>query len=283
MAIADDLGAVLVIALFYTADIHWGWLIAGGVILLLLVGLNRARVYSTIPYSVLGISLWFTFLESGVHPTIAGVLLAVTIPTHSPPDTRFMLAQVISVLEAFNLPPEWWTQINSRRQATINTLKTITNRMQTPAQRLESELHPWSTYAILPIFALANAGVTLLGETSIDLFNPVSLGIISGLVVGKPLGLTIFSWIAVRLGLAELPAGVDWRQLFSASWLAGIGFTISLFISGSAFTDPALQATAKLAILIASVIAALMGWFLLTLTSPGFQGSSAMEPATFGD
>ena len=280
LAIADDLGAVLVIAIFYTASISWASLAVGAVFLLALIGLNRARVYATMPYALLGIGLWLAFLKSGIHPTIAGVLLALTIPTRSPPNTRTLLAQVVSLLEGFNLPPEWRAEPDSQRQATINTLQVVSDRMRSPAQRLEHDLNPWSTYLILPLFALANAGVVLSGAGAggqLSLFSPVSLGILCGLVLGKPLGVSLFSWLAVRLGWAELPAGVGWTQLFSASWLAGIGFTISLFITNAAFGDPALRADAKLAILIAATLAAGLGWGLLRLNSPLYNQVTHMQ------
>lgn len=288
LAIADDLGAVLVIAIFYTAEIHWASLAVGAVFLLVLIALNRARVYATLPYALLGIGLWLAFLESGVHPTIAGVLLAVTIPTRSPPNTRALLAQVVSLLEGFDLPAEWRAEPEGQRQATLNTLEVVADRMRSPAQRLEHDLNPWTTYLILPLFALANAGVVVGGEGAggagqPSLFNPIGLGILFGLVLGKPLGITLFSWLAVRLGWAELPSGAGWRQIFSASWLAGIGFTISLFITNAAFTDPGLQATAKLAILVASLLAAGMGWGLLRLTSPSYDRVTGMEAQPAGD
>jgi NhaA family Na+:H+ antiporter len=262
LAIADDLGAVLVIAIFYTAAISWASLAVGAVFLLALIGLNRARVYATLPYALLGIGLWLAFLESGIHPTIAGVLLALTIPTRSPPNTRALLAQVVSLLEGFNLPPEWRAEPNSQRQATLNTLEVVADRMRSPAQRLEHDLNPWTTYLILPLFALANAGVVLRGEGAggagqPSLINPVGLGILFGLVLGKPLGISLFSWLAVRLGWAELPLGVGWLQLFSASWVAGIGFTISLFITHAAFPDLALQGTQ------------VPSWYLVVGCSPG--------------
>ena len=280
LAIADDLGAILVIAIFYSSGISWVSLGIGAIFLIALIGLNRARVYATLPYGLLGIGLWLAFLESGVHPTIAGVLLALTIPTRSPANMRGLLAQTVTLLNDFELPPEWQSQVSSRRQAAVQVLETITDRMQSPAQRLERDLSPWATYVILPLFALGNAGVDLRGEASLSLLDPVALGIILGLVLGKPLGITLFSWLAVRAGLAELPAGVTWQQLFSASWLAGIGFTISLFIANSAFTDPAVVATAKLAILIASVLAAVVGWVLLSMTSPRYDTATEMGKAT---
>jgi NhaA family Na+:H+ antiporter len=268
MAIADDLGAVIMIAIFYSKGIVWASLTVGALILLLLFGLNRARIYSPLPYAVLGVGLWLAFLTSGVHPTIAGVLLALTIPTRTPANTKALLAQTVSLLEEFELPPEWSSPTNSRRQAAATSLETIIDRIQSPAQRLEHQLNPWSTYLILPIFALANAGVAFnTAGPDLNLFNPVGLGIIFGLVLGKPLGIALFSWLAVRLSIARLPAGVSWRMFLSASFLAGIGFTISLFIANAAFGDPALVASAKIAILVASILSALIGWVLFTIAN----------------
>jgi NhaA family Na+:H+ antiporter len=280
LAIADDLGAVLVIALFYTSEIYWISLLIAAVILVALIGLNRVRVYEPLPYALLGIGLWLAFLESGIHPTIAGVLLAITIPTRSPPDTGSLLAQCISVLDEFESPVARQAINQNRQQAAAQTLETVADRMQSPAQRLEHNLHPWTTYVILPIFALANAGVTL--QFDLSLFGPVSLGIILGLVVGKPLGITLLTWLAVRLNLAELPRDVGWTQLISTSILAGIGFTMSLFIASAAFKDATLLAEAKLGILIASVLAGILGSVLSIVTSPTHKETShvATVPAT---
>lgn len=278
MAIADDLGAVLMIAIFYSKGIVWSNLLAGALILLLLFALNRARIFSPLPYAILGIGLWLAFLGSGVHPTIAGVLLALTIPTRTPASPKPLLAQTVSLLEEFELPPEWSSPTNSRRQAAVTSLETIIDRLQSPAQRLEHQLNPWSTFLILPLFALANAGVTFIAAgSSPDLFNPISLGIIFGLVLGKPLGLSLFSWLAVRLNIARLPAGVGWAQFIGATFLAGIGFTISLFIANAAFSDPALVASAKTAILIASVLSAIIGWVLLSIYSKPHDQSTRSD------
>lgn len=278
LAIADDLGAVLVIAIFYTSDIMVTSLIWAAVTMVGLIILNRIRVYSPLPYAVLGVGLWYFFLESGIHPTIAGVLLALTIPSRSPANLRTMLAQAVTVLKSFELPDTWQEEIDSRRQAATQTLETITDRIQSPAQSLEHNLHPWSTYLILPIFALANAGIVLNSDSFSNLADPVSLGILFGLVAGKPIGITAVSWLAVRSGLAEMPGGISWAQFFSASCLAGIGFTMSLFITSSAFSDPALQSIAKLSILVASVIAAVLGTTLLLVTSPKHEGVTEMSP-----
>ncbi len=274
LAIADDLGAILVIALFYAVEISWLSLGVAGLFFLALVGLNRARVRAVLPYALLGIGLWLAFLESGVHATIAGVLLALTIPTRSPPEMRGLLLQAVTLLDSFELPVEWQGEADSRQQAAARRLESIADRMQSPSQQLETGLTPWTTYVILPIFALANAGVALGGQASPNLLSPVSLGILFGLVVGKPLGISLFAWFSVRLGLAELPRGVSWGQLFAASGLAGIGFTISLFIASAAFEDATLVDTAKVAILVASILAALLGTLLLFLSSPRHAGAT---------
>ncbi len=279
LAIADDLGAILVIAIFYTSEISWVALGIALIIFFILIGFNRARVYSPLPYAIMGIGLWLAFLQSGIHPTIAGVLLAVTIPSRSPANIRTLLAQVISLLKSFELPALWQENPDSRRQAAVSTIEHIGERMQSPAQRLEELLAPWSTYIILPLFALANAGVAISSDSISTLSSRVSMGIILGLVIGKPLGIAIISYGAARLGLAELPEGIQWRQLAGASFLAGIGFTMALFIGSAAFSnEPTLLEISKLAILVASLIAAVLGSVVLLVTSPDASATTSMQP-----
>lgn len=278
LAIADDLGAILVLAIFYSSDIHWISLLIAAVILVALFGLNRARVYSPLPYALLGIGLWLAFLESGIHPTIAGVLLAVTIPTRGAPDTKALLAQCVSVLDEFEMPA---AQTGDKAQVAAQTLETVADRMQSPAQRLEHTLLPWTTYLILPIFALANAGVRLSFDQS--LVGMVSIGIVLGLVLGKSIGITLFTWLAVRLKLADLPQNVTLRFIFSASWLAGIGFTMSLFIAGNAFGSTDLLDEAKAGILIASLLAGLIGYVLTYFTTQTYAETSPAEPVPATD
>lgn len=272
LAIADDLGAILVLALFYAADIHWISLLIAAVILVILFALNRARVYSPLPYALLGIGLWLAFLDSGIHPTIAGVLLAVTIPTRGAPDTRALLAQCVSVLDEFEVPP---AQVANQAQVAAQTLETVADRMQSPAQRLEHTLLPWTTYLILPIFALANAGVQFRFDQS--LFTPVSIGILLGLVLGKSVGITLFTWLAIRLRLGELPQNLNIRQIFGASWLAGIGFTMSLFIASNAFSVSELLNEAKAGILFASLLAGVIGYVFVFVTSSTHAETSHVE------
>ncbi|MFQ5943088.1 MAG: Na+/H+ antiporter NhaA [Anaerolineales bacterium] len=280
MAIADDVGGILVIALFYTSEIHVPSLFVAALFFAGLLILNRWRVFSPLPYSLLGIGLWLAFLNSGVHPTLAGVLLAATIPTRSPPNVSSLLAQTDTVLNRYH-----YDETERREQALVRALKTILERMEPPAQRLEHELQPWVTYLILPIFALANAGVPLGGADGLALLNPVSLGIIFGMVLGKPIGVGVFAWLAARSGVAEMPSDISWRQFLSASVLAGIGFTISLFIAQAAFQDPRLLSNAKIGILAGSILAAGIGWVLLGQTSPKYDTvtAAAAEPAPATD
>ncbi len=178
-------------------------------------------------------------------------------------------AQCVSVLSDFN-PSNTDIEasvISSRQQAAAETLETISERIQNPAQRLERTLSPWAAYLVLPIFALANAGIILGGNLAEVLTTPTSLGIGLGLLIGKPLGISLFSWLAVKLRFAELPSRVNWRQLISATPLAGIGFTMSIFIASAAFDDAAILSNAKLSIIIGSLLSAIIGLGLLYLTS----------------
>jgi Na+:H+ antiporter, NhaA family len=280
LAIADDIGGILVIVLFYSEGISWLALGVAALFLIALGGLNWARVYNPLPYAILGIGLWLAFLQSGVHPTIAGVLLAITIPTRRPPNTRSLLAQVKTVIDQFEMASE---EEYIHEPAIVQTMETILERMQSPAQRLQRTLAPWSTYLILPIFALANAGVQINVAATQQLFSPVGLGVIFGLVIGKPIGISLLSWIAIRTGLAEMPGDLRLKQLVSASLLAGIGFTLSLFIANAAFGDSGMLAAVKINILVASILAGIIGTIALRLFSRIPSETTQLEPALATD
>jgi NhaA family Na+:H+ antiporter len=281
LAIADDLGAVLVIALFYSGEIHWIALAVGGLFLLALIALNRMGMRQPLPYVLLGVGLWLAFLESGIHPTIAGVLLALTIPARTPVQASAYQAQCTAALGGLGgSSPDEEADTGRGQQAAAQTLEVIAERIQSPLQRLERTLNPWVAYLVVPIFAFANAGVDVRGNLLLALTSPMGLGIVFGLVLGKPLGITLFAWLAVKLRIAELPFGVSWRLLFGASWLAGIGFTMALFIASSAFRSPELLAAAKMAILVASLLASIIGFALVALTSPAYEEVSSLEEAT---
>jgi NhaA family Na+:H+ antiporter len=265
LAIVDDILAVLVIAFFYTSEISWSALGVGAAFLGALVVANLIGVGRTLVYALLGIGLWLCFLLSGVHATIAGILLALTVPASSFINPGAFLERGRYVLDRFEKAGESGENVltNDERQAALHALNHATYKLEPPLHELEHTLHPWVVFAIMPIFALANAGVPLGGGFAEALTDPVSLGIVAGLVLGKQLGVTLFAWLAVRTGLSELPQGVGWRHIYGAGWLAGIGFTMSLFITDLAFSENALVDSAKLGILAASVIAGVVGWAIL--------------------
>ena len=266
LAIVDDIGAVLVIAVFYTAQISWTSLAIGGVLLICLVVANMVGVRRPLVYALFGGALWLAFLKSGVHATVAGVLVAMTIPSRYRINTGEFVDRGRSLLDEIErVGDDREGAVTDEEQDAVNELENACERVQTPLQRLEHGLHPWVTFVIMPVFALANAGVVL----GTDVFSSrVSLGVIAGLVLGKQIGITGFSWVAVRIGLASLPRDAGWRHIYGAGWLAGIGFTMSLFIASLAFTDPTYLTPAKLGILSASVIAGVIGFIILRLVSP---------------
>jgi Na+:H+ antiporter, NhaA family len=265
LAIVDDIVAVLVIALFYTSEISWGALGGGAVFLAALIVANLLGVGRTLLYAVLGVGLWLCFLLSGVHATIAGILLALTIPATSFINPQAFLKRSRYILDRFEQAGEKGENVlsNEERQAALHALNHAAYKLEPPMHELEHNLHPWVVFAIMPLFALANAGVPLGGGVVEALTSPVALGIVAGLVVGKQLGITLFVWLAVRSGLSELPEGIGWRHVYGVGWLAGIGFTMSLLISDLAFSDASLIEDAKIGIECASLIAGVVGWTIL--------------------
>jgi Na+:H+ antiporter, NhaA family len=268
LAIADDLGAVLVIALFYTASVSWGALAAAAALLALSAAANAMGVRAAWAYALIGLSLWIAVLLSGVHATVAGVLLALTIPSRTRIDeAAFMHGARAALADFHDACDDAVTMLSSSaHQRALQRLEILTEQAQAPLARLEHGLHGVVTFGVMPLFALANAGVSLRGSGAM-LGTPVALGVLAGLVLGKPIGITLASWIAVRMKLAVLPSGVSWRLLHGAAWLGGIGFTMSLFIAGLAFGNhPTLLTASKIGILLASLAAGTIGWTLLRLT-----------------
>jgi NhaA family Na+:H+ antiporter len=276
LAIVDDIIAVLVVALFYTEAIVWSWLLGGAGVLALLLAANRLGVSRPLVYGLLGIGLWLAFIQSGVHATIAGVLLALTIPARTRIDTHEFLDSAQRALDLFRRSDPRAPSIltNHEQQSALQELESATEHIQSPMQRLEHVLHPWVAFAIMPLFALANAGVPLDSGVGDALSGSLGLGIIVGLVVGKQLGITVATLLMVRAGLADLPDGVTWRYVYGASCLAGIGFTMSLFIAGLAFVDLDRLTEAKVAILAASILSAAIGAAVL---APGRHPAPALE------
>ena len=270
LAIVDDLGAVLVIALFYTSEISWAALGMGTGLLAVLALLNRLGARLPITYTAIGVLVWLAFLKSGVHATVAGVLVAMTVPVRTRIDTHEFLDRGRKLLDAFDKTGEEGPGVvtSDRQQALIQDLETTCQHAQSPLQRMEGSLQHWVAFLIIPIFALANAGIRLEGDIGAAFTHPVTLGVILGLVLGKPIGISLFAWLAVRSGIAALPPGVSWRALGAVSWLGGIGFTMSLFISDLAFTDGAHVNEAKIGIFTASVLAGILGWVMISRTRP---------------
>jgi NhaA family Na+:H+ antiporter len=266
LAIADDLGAILIIAVFYAQGFSMPWLLAGVGLLAVLFALNRIGVKSPVPYVLVGIVVWFAFLNSGIQATIAGVLVAFMIPTTSRMGTLDFVGygrERLDEIEAIDVPGEHVLMCDEQQEIAFD-LRRSAGRSAAPLQRLEHALHPWTTYAILPLFALANAGVRLVGiDMGAVVTQPVVLGIFFGMILGKPLGISAMSWIAVRMRLADLPLGVTWAHIIGGGILGAIGFTMSLFIDTLAFNDPVLVADAKVAILVTSLTAGVAGYAYL--------------------
>lgn len=267
LAIVDDIGAVLVIAIFYTAEISFSALLVGGAILILLIIFNRIGVRSLIVYTITGIALWLTFLESGVHATVAGVLLAFTIPVSSRINTKKFNNETKELLDEFDKSGEHGENVltNERRLVIVQSIESNCEKILTPIQRFEHLLHPWVAFFIMPVFALANAGVSIGNNFANALFDPISLGIILGLFIGKQVGIFGFSFIAIKLGIASKPDGVNYTKMYGAGVLAGIGFTMSLFIANLAFSSEELLNIAKVGVLTASLIAGIVGFIVVKL------------------
>jgi NhaA family Na+:H+ antiporter len=265
LAIADDLGAILVIALFYTETIQTSQIINAAVFLLILTGANRLGVRRATFYAVVGfLGVWMSFMFSGIHATIAGVLIALTIPARTKVTEKKYVEELYVLVDEFEKArPNDNALLTKQQSHLVSKISSLSDAANTPLQKLEHALHPVTAYFILPLFALANAGVHVEGNIVDMLIHPVALGIMAGLVLGKVLGISIFSRLMVKLKLAELPEGVTWRQIYGAGLLAGIGFTMSIFISGLAFSSPELEQIAKIGIFGASVISAIAGLMVL--------------------
>ena len=256
LAIADDIGAILVIALGYTEAIHFRWLGLGLAGIFLVSVLARLGTRSFGVYTIIGIVIWFAFHESGIHATIAGVILGLMTPAREYVPTG-LLSRVLGQAHAIATGGD-----RHRRADRVRHLQLLIRETISPLEYLERSLHPWVSFVVMPLFALANAGVAI--ELS-ALSSGVGLAVALGLVVGKPLGIMVASWIAVRAGIARLPKGVTWLMMLAGGFLAGIGFTMSLFITALALPDKELQDFAKIGVLFGSTLSCLAGIGLLLL------------------
>jgi NhaA family Na+:H+ antiporter len=276
-AIVDDIGAIVVVALFYSGELHLGFLAAAALVAGALALLNHAHVYRLPPYMLLGVALWACVHAGGLHATLAGVILALCIPTRPPANLKALATQASTIIAA-----------EARRGGDVlrhgpslpamRALDEIHDRLESPADRLLRHTGARSSYLVLPLFALANAGVVIAMDV-VGGHQQLMLAIIAGLVIGKPLGLISASALAVRLGLAVKPDAYSWRQLAGAGALAGIGFTMSLFIAGQAFPAASDFAAAKIAVFAASVLSAVIGVAVLWGAARAVANGSAAMPA----
>jgi NhaA family Na+:H+ antiporter len=281
LAIADDLGAIAVLAIFYTERIIWiDVILSLGFMLLIFIAV-RTRINRVEVYVVLVIGAWAAMLLSGIHATVAGILIAMLIPVRARIDPEEFLVigySKLNKLEEGELTTE--SMIHDHEQMeTVIDLHEASRNLRPPGLVIEHYLHPLVAYIILPLFALTNAGVLIDEGFFRTLANPISLGIIFGLVVGKQIGVTLFSWLAIRSGYANMPQGVTWRQIYGVGWLAAIGFTMSLFIADLAFDDPAMINQAKVGILAASLIAGVGGYLVLNQFLPKDKKIADAQPA----
>ena len=280
-AIIDDIGAILIVALFYSDGLDFGYLALALPIVAALAALNRASVYRIAPYAFLGIALWFCIHEGGIHATLAGVLLALFIPTRPPPDFQALMAQSDAIVahETLAGPVEMRHMLSTRA---LRAIDAIHDRLESPADRLLRYVEVRSSYIVLPIFAFANAGVTL-APGLLDGRGALVTAIVAGLVVGKPVGIFAVSYLAVKAGLAKKPDAYGWNQVLGAGCLAGIGFTMSLFIAGQSYPLATDFDAAKIAIFIASILSAILGVGLLWRMGRGVEsaaGELAPAPAS---
>jgi Na+:H+ antiporter, NhaA family len=284
-AIADDLGAVLVIAIFYTKEIVWFYVFVCVMLTFCLALANLLWIRWTLVYAALGLAIWFFVLGSGIHPTVAGVIVSLFIPARGRYDTDRFLQNVDQIMAKFKCEDQscgYSILLNQEHMHAVHSLKLACHDVETPLQRLMHVLHPWVAFIILPFFALSNTGLNFYGVNFSEVaVHPVSLGIFFGLVFGKPLGVMLFSFIAVKSGMGSLPKDVRWSHVLGSAILGGIGFTMSLFIGDLSFSSVNMLNYAKMAILSASVISALIGIIFLGLVSrisPDKRLTSPDEP-----
>lgn len=261
-AIVDDLISIIVVTLFYSTGINSIYVVLSLIIIIMLGAFNKYNFYHPFPYMLLGVILWICLHEGGVHPTLAGVIVAFAIPTKPQTSFRALNAQAQTLFQTAALFAADKLMSKRPSQNAIRLLDSIHDRIESPADRILHFLTPWSSYFVLPLFALANAGIPIirdLNEGDIQLM----LAIFFGLVVGKPLGIFAGAWLADHSNFADKPSAYTWRQLFGAATLSGMGFTMSLFFASRAFQDPTDFSAAKIAILLASIVAGLLGMFIL--------------------
>ena len=266
LAIVDDMGAVLVIAIFYSSAIACGALGGAAVMLLVLIGFNAMGVRHLWPYLLAGLVLWYFVHESGIHATVAGVLLAFTIPTHTRMNAVDFSREARGLLDQFDRREtgDFLVLTSKGQQETLFALEHASVGVTAPILRLEHALHNFSAFVVMPLFAFANAGVRIGGPLQ---YVEVTVGVLLGLVIGKPIGIAAAAFVSVKSGIAKLPRGVGWGSLLGYAWLAGIGFTMSLFIAMLAFDETGPVHAAKSGILAGSLLAGIAGAIVLRIAA----------------
>lgn len=262
-AIVDDIGAVLVIAIFYSANIQWD-LITYALLIVGALGLSSYKhVYSKYLFFILGFVVWLLFLKSGIHPTIAGILMAFTIPMYREINVSDYANELNAQLQIIKVSEYKNPRLLNKKQLkVVDEIETICTKVQSPLQHLENSLHGWVSYVIMPIFALANAGV-VLSFSGLEDTGHITLNIALALVLGNAIGIMLISYIAIKLKFADLPKGVKFKQLLGVSILGGLGFTMSLFITNLAYLDETFIAAAKMGVILGSLVAGLLGYLIL--------------------
>ena len=259
LAVVDDIFAVLVIAVFHTRDIQTYSLLVGLGGVAVCFGMNLLGARKPVIYAAIGVIVWFAILKSGIHATIAGVLVAFTVPARTRVDRGYFLSQGRMLLDSFEkTPPD-----SPASHAAVDALESQCELMESPLQHVERYLHPWVSFLVMPLFALANAGVRIVGNIQPALTSVVTIGVVLGLFVGKPVGIYLFAWLSIKTGMSTLPPHITWGTILGASWLCGIGFTMSLFIATLSLADETSLDMAKIGILAASAAAGLCGSVVL--------------------
>ncbi len=271
LAIVDDLGAVLVIAIFYTSDISVIHLVSGLGVFFFLFFLNYLRVYKLTFYIVGGIALWYLIYMSGIHATIAGVLLALTIPAKRRVASKEIFVERVRLyIHEFHFSRQTEKKffLTDEQSHRVDNIQSACKEISSPLQRLEHTLHPYVSFFIMPLFALANAGIKLEGNIIDALSSNIALGVMAGLFFGKQFGILLFTWIGVKLKLGKLPSDLGWPHIYGLGALAGVGFTMSLFIAHLAFHDAESLQLAKIGILVISIISSIFGVLVLINSKP---------------
>jgi len=272
-AIIDDLGAVLVIAFFYSSHLIWSNIFIGIGIVAALIVLSRLNYYSKYLFFIGGLIVWILFMKSGIHATIAGVLMAMTIPLSRKTDTRSFYERGKELLDDFlnecNKQEGDKTVLSPKQLHALDELEELTEHTTSPLQHSEHMLHGWVSYLIMPVFAFANAGVAF--HFSSDTNLPLTTNLALSMIIGNFIGIFLFSWLAIKLNIAELPANVNFKQLAGVSFLGGLGFTMSLFINSLAYDDITLINSAKMGILFGSLVAGTLGYIAIRFTTKNIE------------